>query len=135
MFGSGFMQVSMKERLCPGQLGAGSGYSSTLDRTVSEKSLAMHFQLKSVCVASADGFHLDVSRAGRRFDCAGCCAERSRVDGPAQEQGVELRFFGGLNIEETAEVMAISPVTVQREWIMAKAWLYRELSGEYRDEA
>src|SRR5262249_7895944 len=41
---------------------------------------------------------------------------------------VELRFFGGLNIEETAEVMAISPATVQREWSMAKAWLYRELS-------
>jgi RNA polymerase sigma factor (TIGR02999 family) len=47
---------------------------------------------------------------------------------------VELRFFGGLNIEETAEVMAISPATVQREWSMAKAWLYRELSGEQRDE-
>jgi RNA polymerase sigma factor (TIGR02999 family) len=48
---------------------------------------------------------------------------------------VELRFFGGLNIEETAEVMAISPATVQREWSMAKAWLYREISGENRDEA
>ena len=44
---------------------------------------------------------------------------------------VELRFFGGLNIEETAEVMAISPATVQREWSMAKAWLYREISGEH----
>ena len=42
---------------------------------------------------------------------------------------VELRFFGGLNIEETAEVMAISPATVQREWAMAKAWLYREISN------
>jgi len=41
---------------------------------------------------------------------------------------VELRFFGGLNIEETAEVMSISPATVQREWSMAKAWLYREIS-------
>jgi RNA polymerase sigma factor (TIGR02999 family) len=48
---------------------------------------------------------------------------------------VELRFFGGLNIEETAEVMAISPATVQREWSMAKAWLYREISGEPRHEA
>lgn len=48
---------------------------------------------------------------------------------------VELRFFGGLNIEETAEVMSISPATVQREWSLAKAWLYRELSGEYQDEA
>ena len=40
---------------------------------------------------------------------------------------VELRFFGGLNIEETAEVMSISPATVQREWSMAKAWLHKQI--------
>ena len=40
---------------------------------------------------------------------------------------VELRFFGGLNIEETAEVMGISPTTVQREWRSAKAWLYQAI--------
>ncbi|MEN3333383.1 MAG: hypothetical protein V7641_2748 [Blastocatellia bacterium] len=40
---------------------------------------------------------------------------------------VELRFFGGLSIEETAEVMQISPTTVKREWSLAQAWLYREL--------
>jgi RNA polymerase sigma-70 factor (ECF subfamily) len=43
---------------------------------------------------------------------------------------IELRFFGGLNIEETAEVLSISPATVQREWSMAKAWLYREISED-----
>jgi len=48
---------------------------------------------------------------------------------------VELRFFGGLNMEETAEAMGVSTATVQREWSMAKAWLYREISGEYRNEA
>jgi len=42
---------------------------------------------------------------------------------------VELRFFGGLSVEETAEVMGIAPVTVMREWRKAKAWLYRELSS------
>jgi RNA polymerase sigma factor (TIGR02999 family) len=42
---------------------------------------------------------------------------------------VELRFFGGLSVEETAEVMSIAPVTVMREWGKAKAWLYRELSN------
>lgn len=42
---------------------------------------------------------------------------------------VELRFFGGLSVEETAEVMKIAPVTVMREWSKAKAWLYRELSN------
>ena len=43
---------------------------------------------------------------------------------------VELRFFGGLSIEETAEVLKISPETVKRDWNWAKAWLLRELSGE-----
>ncbi len=42
---------------------------------------------------------------------------------------VELKFFGGLSVEETAEVLNISGVTVMREWNKAKAWLYRELSA------
>ncbi len=41
---------------------------------------------------------------------------------------VELRFFGGLSVEETAEVLSVSPRTVAREWRLAQAWLYRELS-------
>ena len=41
---------------------------------------------------------------------------------------VELRFFGGLSVEETAEVLQVAPITVMREWNKAKAWLYRELS-------
>lgn len=46
-----------------------------------------------------------------------------------QSQIVELRFFGGLTIEETAAVLAISPATVKRDWAMAKAWLHRKLAG------
>lgn len=42
---------------------------------------------------------------------------------------VELKFFGGLSVEETAEVIKVAPITVMREWQKAKAWLYRELSG------
>jgi RNA polymerase sigma factor (TIGR02999 family) len=42
---------------------------------------------------------------------------------------VELKFFGGLSVEETAEVIKVAPVTVMREWQKAKAWLYRELSN------
>lgn len=42
---------------------------------------------------------------------------------------VEMRFFGGLTVEETAEVLKVSPGTVKRDWRAAKAWLYRELSG------
>jgi len=47
---------------------------------------------------------------------------------PRQAQLVELRFFGGLTIDETAEVMEISPATVKREWMTARRWLQRELA-------
>lgn len=46
-----------------------------------------------------------------------------------QSQVVELRFFGGLSIEETAEVLKVSPGTVRRDWSLARAWLHRELVG------
>jgi RNA polymerase sigma factor (TIGR02999 family) len=46
-----------------------------------------------------------------------------------QARVVELRYFGGLTIEETGEVLGVSPVTVKRDWATARAWLYRELSG------
>src|SRR5881396_1327067 len=48
---------------------------------------------------------------------------------PRKVQVVEMRFFRGLSVEETAEVLKVSPVTVRREWSTAKAWLYRELTG------
>jgi len=47
-----------------------------------------------------------------------------------KSQIVELRFFGGLSIEETAEVLRVSPGTVMRDWTLAKAWLRREMSSE-----
>jgi DNA-directed RNA polymerase specialized sigma subunit len=43
---------------------------------------------------------------------------------------VELRFFGGLTVDETAEVLRLSPITIIREWNKTKAWLYRELGPE-----
>lgn len=46
-----------------------------------------------------------------------------------QSQVVELRFFTGLNVEETAEAMGISTATVKREWAMARAWIYRRMQG------
>jgi RNA polymerase sigma factor (TIGR02999 family) len=55
-------------------------------------------------------------------------AKLAELDG-RQSQIIELRFFGGLSIEETAEVVKLSPATVKREWAMARAWLYRELSS------
>ena len=53
----------------------------------------------------------------------------AQVD-PRKSQTVELRFFGGLTIEETAEVLRVSPDTVKRDWRFAKLWLLRELTGE-----
>lgn len=54
--------------------------------------------------------------------------ELSRLD-PRQGRIVELRFFGGLSIGETSEILGISPATVKREWTTARAWLHREMSG------
>lgn len=54
--------------------------------------------------------------------------ELEKLD-PRQGQIVELRFFGGLTIEETAEVVGVSPATVKREWAIAKLWLQREMAG------
>jgi RNA polymerase sigma-70 factor, ECF subfamily len=56
----------------------------------------------------------------------------ARID-PRKVQVVEMRFFGGLSVAETAEVLKISTVTVKREWRTARAWLYRELSGGTAD--
>ena len=53
--------------------------------------------------------------------------ELAKID-PKQSRVVELRFFGGLTIEETAEVLSLSPATIKREWTTAKAWLYHELN-------
>src|ERR1700686_1654547 len=52
----------------------------------------------------------------------------ARID-PRKVQVVEMRFFGGLSVEETGEVLKVSPVTVKRDWRGAKVWLYRELTG------
>jgi len=48
---------------------------------------------------------------------------------PGQSHVVELRYFGGLSIDEAAEVMGVSPSTVRREWIVAKTWIHRRISG------
>jgi RNA polymerase sigma factor (TIGR02999 family) len=57
----------------------------------------------------------------------------ARID-PRKVQVVEMRFFGGLTAEETAEVLKVSLVTVRRDWSTAKVWLYRELTGGAANE-
>ena len=58
----------------------------------------------------------------------------SRFDA-RKAQVVELRFFGGLSVEETAEVLKVSAITVMRDWSAARAWLYREMKGESSHES
>jgi len=57
----------------------------------------------------------------------------ARLD-PRRVKIIEMRFFGGLIVEETAEVLKVSPATVRRDWSIAKFWLYRELGGGTGDE-
>ena len=56
--------------------------------------------------------------------------ERLAELSPQQARVVELRYFAGLSIEETAEVLGVSTMTVKRAWAMARAWLHREITGD-----
>jgi RNA polymerase sigma factor (TIGR02999 family) len=56
--------------------------------------------------------------------------ERLEQIDPEQARIVELRYFAGLSIEETAEALSLSPATIKRRWSLARAWLFRELSAE-----
>ena len=75
-----------------------------------------------LCPARADDF-------GFLDDALNALAARA----PRKAKVVELRFFGGLSVEETAQVLRVAPITVMREWKSAKAWLYRELAGPTAD--
>ena len=82
---------------------------------------AEHVSLDAEAVLSADRS----DDFGALDDALNALAARA----PRKAKVVELRFFGGLSVEETAEVLHVSPITVMREWKSAKAWLYRELAG------
>ena len=72
----------------------------------------------------------DVSNAGGDTDVLALhdALERLALLDADQARLVELRYFGGLNIEETADALGVSPATVKREWTLARAWLRRELA-------
>jgi RNA polymerase sigma-70 factor (ECF subfamily) len=61
--------------------------------------------------------------------------ERLAQFDPRQSRVVELRFFGGLTVEETAEALGMSPKTVKRDWSVARAWLHREVTKGCQDDA
>jgi RNA polymerase sigma factor (TIGR02999 family) len=84
-------------------------------------------------VDHGSGVDLDTLPAARSDTSAQVCAlddaltALSTID-PRRAQVIELRFFGGLSVEETGEVLQVSPQTVMRDWKLARAWLARELS-------
>jgi len=84
-----------------------------------------HVTLDDVAVVSGD-------RTGDLVALDDALDALARLD-PRKVQIIEMRFFGGLSAEETAEVLKVSPATVRRDWSIAKVWLYRELGGGIDD--
>jgi RNA polymerase sigma factor (TIGR02999 family) len=80
--------------------------------------------------ASLDLDQVPASETNARSLCAldDALEELRRID-PRRVQVVEMRFFGGLSVDETAAVLQVSPQTVMRDWRLARAWLARELRG------
>ncbi len=84
-----------------------------------------HVELEDVAVVGGDRAENLIALDDALQSLARMDARKARV--------VELRFFGGLSVEETAEVLQIAPVTVMRDWSSARAWLYREMGGGSSD--
>lgn len=80
-----------------------------------------HVSLEQVAVVGG-GEDMDLVSLDRALDAL------ARID-PRKMRIVEMRFFGGLSVEEAAEVLKVSTITVKRDWRAARAWLYRELTG------
>jgi RNA polymerase sigma-70 factor, ECF subfamily len=97
--------------------------------------LVDHARTHQAAKRGGDHYSVSLSRADRVSAASAIdlvalheTLERLNAHDPQKSNIVELRFFGGLTIEETAEVLDISHATVERDWKMARAWLRRELS-------
>jgi RNA polymerase sigma factor (TIGR02999 family) len=75
-----------------------------------------------------DSVELPASERDRDLVAIDCALEKLAAENARQAQVVELRFFGGLSMEEAARVLGVSVRTAQSDWAFARAWLYRELS-------
>jgi RNA polymerase sigma factor (TIGR02999 family) len=84
-------------------------------------------QLRQVSLAEAS--MMSEQRAAELVALDEALDELKRLD-QRKSSVVELRYFGGLSLEETAQVLAVSPMTVRRDWQAAKAWLFRRISSE-----
>ena len=78
---------------------------------------------------SLDTTALAMEKPALDFEALHHALERMEQLNPSLGRVVELRYFGGLTIEETAEFLNVSPMTVKRQWTLAKSWLYRELEA------
>jgi RNA polymerase sigma-70 factor, ECF subfamily len=76
-----------------------------------------------------DSIDVAASEPGADLLAVDMALEMLAVEDPRKAQVVELRFFGGLSIEETAEALGVSARTVHADWAFARAWLYRTLSA------
>jgi RNA polymerase sigma factor (sigma-70 family) len=75
-----------------------------------------------------DTIDIPASEPGADVLAVDSALERLAVEDPRKAQVVELRFFGGLSIDETAEALGVSARTVHADWAFARAWLYRTLT-------
>ncbi len=79
-------------------------------------------------ISLEEAYVISDERVGELIDLDEALTELAAID-ERQSQIVEMRYFGGLTIAETAEFLKVSPDTITRDWNMAKAWLYRRLNG------
>ena len=78
-----------------------------------------------------EGIDVPASEPGADLLAVDMALQMLAVEDPRKAQVVELRFFGGLSIEETAEALGISVRTVHADWALARAWLYRTLTAAH----
>jgi RNA polymerase sigma factor (TIGR02999 family) len=89
---------------------------------------AEHLPIEGLAIAVAERSDVDLLALDEALN------RLAKFD-PQQEKIVELRYFSGFSIQETADVLGISIATVKRDWRAAKAWLHHELAGRKEDEA
>ena len=127
-----FLRLSAQKKLSWQNRAQFFGLASKLIRNI----LVDHARAHRATRRGGDQFRLSISKADRFNNDADVdvialhdAMQELAVQYPQQSEIVELRFFGGLTIEETAEVMGLSHATVERHWNLARAWLQRELTN------
>ncbi len=109
--------------------------SQVMRRVLIDHARRRHYakrEAQHVPLAEVEGVLMSHKRAAELVALDEALDELAALD-PRKSRVVELRYFGGLSIEETANVLEVSPVTVRRDWRVAKAWLYKAVTGDRRE--